>query len=145
PHHAGQSGPYPPDTDAVHPAKPYLLTLTASANATSSPVRITWSATDNDSGIAGYEVRVDAGAFFSVGMATSVLLNLTDGSHVVQVKALDVAGQSTIGTLSIQVLSASREPFGSLFLVVGALVGGAVAIVAFRVWRGRRGPNPKSR
>src|SRR5207247_10814229 len=69
----------------------------------------------------------------------------TDGSHVVQVKALDVAGQSTIGTLSIQVLSASGEPFGSLFLVVGALVGSAVALVAFRVWRGRRGPNTKSR
>jgi len=64
---------------------------------------------------------------------------------VVHVKALDVAGQSTIGTLSIQVLSASGAPFGSLFLVVGALVGGAVAIVAFRVWRGRRGPNTKSR
>src|SRR5438309_9921813 len=142
---AGNQGPIVRDSVDVQASKPYFLSLTASANATSSPVRITWSATDNDSGIAGYEVRVDAGAFFSVGMATSVLLNLTDGSHVVQVKALDGAGQSTIGTLSVQVLSASSAPFGSLFLVVGALVGGAVAIVAFRVWRGRRGPNTKSR
>ena len=142
---AGNRGPIVADSVDVQASKPYFLSLTGSANATSSPVRITWSAADNDSGIAGYEVRVDDGAFFSVGMATSVLLNLTDGSHVVHVKALDVAGQSTIGTLSIQVLSASGAPFGSLFLVVGALVGGAVAIVAFRVWRGRRGPNTKSR
>jgi len=142
---AGNRGPIVRDSVDVQASKPYFLSLTGSANATSSPVRIIWSAADNDSGIAGYEVRVDDGAFFSVGMATSVLLNLTDGSHVVHVKALDVAGQSTIGTLSIQVLSASGEPFGSLFLVVGALVGGAVAIVAFRVWRGRRGPNTKSR
>ena len=78
-------------------------------------------------------------------MATAVLLNLTDGSHVIEVKALDGAGRSTIGTLSVQVLSASGASFGSLFLIVGALVGGAVAVVVFRVWRGRRDPNTKSR
>ncbi len=142
---AGNRGPIVRDSVDVEASKPYFLSLSGSANATSSPVRITWSAADNDSGIAGYEIRVDGGAFFSVGMATSILLNLTDGSHMVQVKALDGAGQSTIGTLSVQILSASAAPFGSLFLVVGALVGGAVAVVAFRMWRGRRGPNTKSR
>ncbi len=142
---AGNQGPTVRDSVDVEASKPYFLSLTAAANATSSPVRVTWSAADNDSGIAGYEVRVDDGAFFSVGMATSVLLNLSDGSHVIQVKALDGAGQSTIGTLSVQVLSASGAPFGSLFLVVGALVGGALAVVSFRVWRTRRGSNDKSR
>jgi hypothetical protein len=142
---AGNRGPIVRDSVDVEASKPYFLSLSGSANATSSPVRITWSAADNDSGIAGYEVRVDGGAFFSVGMATSVLLNLTDGSHMVQVKALDGAGQSTIGTLSVRVLSTSGAPFGSLFLVVGALVGGAIAVVAFRVWLGRRGPNEKAR
>src|SRR5205823_13437641 len=77
---AGNRGPIVADSVDVQASKPYFLSLPGSANATSSPVRITWSAADNDSGIAGYEVRVDAGAFFSVGMATSVLLNLTDGS-----------------------------------------------------------------
>ena len=140
---AGNRGPVVRESVDVEASKPYFLFLTGSGNASLSPFRITWSAADNDSGIAGYEVRVDDGPFVSVGTATSILLNLTDGAHMIQVKALDWAGQSTIRSLSVHVLSVSGAPFGSLFVVVGLLVGGALAVVAFRIWRTRRGPKEK--
>src|SRR6267378_66797 len=140
---AGNRGPVVHESVNVEASQPYFLSLTGSSNASLSPFRIMWSAADNDSGIAGYEVRVDDGSFVSVGTATSILLNLTDGSHTIQVKALDWAGQSAIRSLSVRVLSVSGAPFGSLFVVVGLLVGGALAVVAFRVWRTRRGPKDK--
>src|SRR5207245_10071100 len=86
---AGNRGPIARDSVDVEASKPYFLPLSGPAHAPSSPVRFTWSAADNDSGIAGYEVRVDDGAFFSVGMATSVLLKLTAGSQGVHVQFVE--------------------------------------------------------
>jgi len=139
---AGNRGRVVRDSVHVETSKPYFLSL--SGNASASTVRIIWSAADNDSGISGYEVRVDDGPFASVGTATSVMLNLSNGAHVIQVKALDRAGQSTIGTLSVQVLSASGGPFGSLFILVGPLAVGTLSAIAFHVWRTLRRRQEKS-
>src|SRR5438445_13072571 len=53
---AGNRGPIARDSVDVEASKPYFLSLTGSANATSSPVRITTTATDTASGIDGYAV-----------------------------------------------------------------------------------------
>src|SRR2546430_758855 len=64
---AGNQGRIVRDSVNVEGSKPYFLSLSGSADATSSTARMTWSAAENDPGIAGFEVRVDGGAFFSVG------------------------------------------------------------------------------
>jgi len=121
---------------------PAFLSLTSSGNATGSRVLISWEAADNDSGIAGYEVRVDNGPFTSLGGVTAVLLDLSEGTHVVQVRATDRAGLSTTRSLSIRVLTATTPSGGPglpAFILPIALVGAGLAGAAFAVWRIRNG------
>jgi len=130
-------------TFKIDQAGPAFLSLTSSGNATGSPVLISWEATDNDSGIAGYEVRVDNGPFTSLGGVTAVLLNLSEGSHVVQVRATDRAGVSTTRSISIHMLTATKPSGGPglpAFLIPMVLVGAGVAAAAFALWgiRNRR-------
>src|SRR5205823_3035753 len=79
---------------------PYFQSLSPSGGTDVSPVRITWDAADTDSGIAGYEIRIDGGSFSAIGTAREIFLNLSDGRHVIEVKAVDRAGRSTTETLS---------------------------------------------
>jgi hypothetical protein len=87
---------------------PYFRSLSPSSEPDVSPVRITWDAADTDSGIAGYEIRVDGGSFSAIGTAREILLNLSEGRHVIEVKAVDQAGRSTTETLSLRIVSAQR-------------------------------------
>src|SRR5207249_11902421 len=65
-------------TFKIDQAGPAFLSLTSSSHATGSPVLISWEATDNDSGIARYEVRVDNAPFTSLGGPTAALPNPSD-------------------------------------------------------------------
>ncbi|TLZ68302.1 MAG: hypothetical protein E6K12_01905 [Methanobacteriota archaeon] len=141
---AGNRGPNVRDSVSVETSGPYFISLSGSADGTALRFRIIWSAADNDSGIARYELRLDDGPFVSQGTATSAMLNLTVGPHEIQVKAFDRAGQSTVRSLSIQVLSATGIPFGSLLVLVAPLLIGTVAAFAFLAWRIRRHRKEKS-
>src|SRR3989475_311078 len=141
---AGNRGPNVRDSVSVETSVPYFLSLSGSADGTALRFRIVWSAADNDSGIAGYELRVDDGPFVSLGTATSAMLDLTVGPHEIQVKALDRAGQSTVRSLSIQVLSATGGLFSSLFILVAPLLIGTIAAYAFLASRIRRHRREKS-
>ena len=81
---------------------------------------------------------MDNGPFTSLGGVTAVLLDLSEGSHVVQVRATDRAGLSTTRSLSIRVLTATT-PSGGLgfpaFIIPIVLIGAGLAGAAFAVWR----------
>jgi len=81
--------------DTTLPTTPSNITRT-SADADSTPT-FTWdAASDATSGIASYQVRIDSGDFSDVGNVTTFTVAdddaLADGSHTLEVKAVDSAG-----------------------------------------------------
>jgi hypothetical protein len=83
------SGPdtTPPTITITYPAD--------GATVTSSIVTVTWTGSDSGSGISYYETRMDSGSWNNVGTSTSyTYTGLADGSHTVDVRAWDVAGNS---------------------------------------------------
>jgi len=72
-----------------------LLNPTNNTYINTSAVVIEWSASDNLSGIYGYEVRIDYGNWTDVGDNTSyVLVGLSQGSYRVFIRGYDKAGNS---------------------------------------------------
>ena len=66
-------------------------------------VTITWSGDDNI-GIDHYEVRIDDGSWIDVGSSTSyTFTGLSEGSHVVDVKVIDRAGNIDMDSVSFTV------------------------------------------
>jgi hypothetical protein len=131
------------NTEAVHrialdidASGPTFTSLTAAGNETGSTVRIAWEAADDESGIAGYEVRVDGGPFTAVGGETEVLLHLAEGSHVVEVRATNRAGLSTTRSVSVEVLTTHASAPGlPTFVLPIVILGAALPAAAFAVWR----------
>ncbi len=67
-------------------------------------VNITWTGSDANSGIDHYEIRIDSSSWKDVGTATSYqFTGLNDGSHTVDVKAVDKAGNEMIDSVSFVV------------------------------------------
>jgi len=65
-------------------------------------VDISYSATDNESGIDHYEVRLDGGDWIDKGTTTShTFSNLTEGEHWIYVKAVDKTGNDKIAKVRI--------------------------------------------
>src|SRR5439155_126981 len=88
---------------------------------------VTLTASDPGSGVASTAYRLDGGTWIAYAGPFSISRG---GRHILEFASVDKAG--------------NRGPIAR-DSVDGALVGGAVAVVAFRVWRGRRGPNTESR
>ncbi|MCR8471195.1 MAG: Ig-like domain-containing protein, partial [Crenarchaeota archaeon] len=64
-------------------------------------VTVKWRATDNGSGISHYEIRIDGGQWIYVGTSTSyTFTNLAEGKHIVEVKAVDNVGFSSVATVT---------------------------------------------
>ena len=77
--------------DTVSPSLQILLPENESILA-SSTVNVSWSASDETSGIAYFNVSIDGGAWVSTHETYYVFSGLADGSHVVVVRAVDEAG-----------------------------------------------------
>ncbi|MBD3192121.1 MAG: S8 family serine peptidase [Candidatus Heimdallarchaeota archaeon] len=74
------------------------------ATLTSSDVTVTWSGSDSGSGIDYYETRIDSGSWINKGTSTShTFTGLADGSHTVDVRAWDVAGNSATDMVTFTV------------------------------------------
>lgn len=70
----------------------------------SSDLVTEWSGSD-DSGIDHYEIQLDDGAWISVGKNTSYLLtDLSNGSHTINVKAIDNADNQKVVTIQFVVI-----------------------------------------
>jgi YVTN family beta-propeller protein len=99
-------------------------------------VTVSWTGTDNASGISGYEVSVDGGARQSVGRNTSFTTSLPDGAHTITVWAIDAVGNTVSHSLTFLVDTNVFSPNGPY---AGAptygLILAAVATTGFVLWR----------
>jgi predicted phage tail protein len=118
--------------DATAPTTPANVART-SPEADDTPT-FTWdAATDVTSGVDHYLVRIDSGEFVEIGDVTTFTVEndaaLTGGSHVFEVKAVDVAGNvGKAGSIAFQIAGPSSWAM-ILGIVAGVVV--AVAIAAF--------------
>jgi ABC-type transport system substrate-binding protein len=70
----------------------------------SSLVTVTWTASDETSGTSHFEIRLDDGSWIDVGMNTSYMFTgVSVGIHVVEVKAYDQAGLSSVDSVGFKV------------------------------------------
>jgi hypothetical protein len=66
------------------------------STAGSATVDVAWTGEDVASGIAGYEVMLDGGAWVAIGLGTEhSFIDVADGNHTVHVKAIDNAGHES--------------------------------------------------
>jgi hypothetical protein len=126
----------------VDTTPPVLANLLPSGSFTTREVVVSWSGSDSVSGIAEYRVSVDGGTFQSVGTATSLTINVTDGDHTIVVAASDVAGNTAQATTRIHVDTNPLSFFGPyagvplVALLVFAVI--VVLVLVMLLWR-RRG------
>jgi len=115
-----------------------------SGTVTSSPVFISWTASDATSGIDHFEVSVDGGPFEPLGGHASLIAGLADGAHTVQVKAVDRAGHNVTATIQFAVdtnifsFTGPHAGAPTVALTLAALA--AVFVAWWRRWRGREPP-----
>src|SRR5438093_1462718 len=110
---------------------------------TTGSVTMSWSGNDNTSGISRYEVSVDGGARQGVGMNTSFIVSLPDGSHTITVWAVDAAGNNVSRFVTFRVDTNTFSPSGpyASVLTYGIIVT-AAAVAGLFLWRRRRRASP---
>ena len=106
-----------------------------------SEVTLTWTGSDAVSGIASYQIRADGGPFDYVGAIPRATIVLADGTHTIEVRAMDFAGNTVIATGTVRVDTNIFSPSGPFLgiptyaIVVVAILA---VIVAIRRRRGKR-------
>src|SRR5437773_863417 len=110
---------------------------------TTGSVTMSWSGHDNTSGISRYEVSVDGGARQGVGVNTSFIVSLPDGSHTITVWAVDAAGNNVSRFVTFRVDTNTFSPSGPYAkgLTYGIIVT-AAAVAGLFLWRRRRRASP---
>jgi len=137
----------------VEPAKSTLIDLDRSppdvhisapaGTVTTSDVTVRWQGADSTSGIGQYELSIDGGPKTPVGMERTANLTLADGSHTVQIRAIDMAGNSAVFETTFVVDTnpfSLAGPFHGLPTIVVILVPVIVAALALWFRRRRRLP-----
>jgi hypothetical protein len=101
----------------------------------SSSVTVAWTGSAT-SGIRGYQIRVDGRSFTSVGTNTTYAFNgLTDGTHTVDVEALDNAGNQRVLSVTFTVNTGFMARVSILAIVVIIGLGAGMYLL-----RSRKGP-----
>lgn len=87
------------------------------ANLEVSDVTVSWSGSDDDSGIDYFAIRIDSGSYVNKGTSTShSYTGLADGSHTVDVVAYDNAGNSASDSVSFDIdTSGGTGPIEHIF------------------------------
>ena len=126
---------------------PRFLSLSPRGILHSASVRLAWEAEDDASGIAGYEVSVDGGAFQSVGDNTSLGVSLADGGHAVRIRALDAAGNTGEATYDFRVDTFALSltgPQGTLLLLVVFGINVVIVLAIYARIRWKRPQRPRA-
>ncbi len=89
-------------SDTTPPSVPTNL---ASPSQTQTTIDLTWTASTDNVGVTGYDIRVDGGSPISVGAVTShTLTGLTAGtSYAIDIRAKDAAGNNSAYSSAINV------------------------------------------
>ncbi|MGQ9691199.1 MAG: Ig-like domain-containing protein [Thermoproteota archaeon] len=100
----------------------------------SSSVVITWTGSDALSGIHHYEIKLDAGSWINVETnTTKTYTGLNDGSHTIDIKAFDQAGNTKEETISFIINTSPL--FGPGYLeetvIAATIIIIAIGIVAY--------------
>jgi len=100
----------------------------------SSSVLITWTGSDALSGINHYEIKLDAGSWVNVETdTTKTYTGLNDGSHTIDIKAFDQAGNTKEETISFIINTSPL--FGPGYLeetvITATIIIIAIGIVAY--------------
>jgi hypothetical protein len=78
-------------SDNTGPIVTFISPTNGSASA--SDVDVSWIGADAGAGVNNYEVRIDAESYVNEGLSTNhTFLNVTEGNHEVQIKAIDKLG-----------------------------------------------------
>jgi hypothetical protein len=119
---------------------PIITGLSPTGRVTNPNAAVSWTGSDDVSGIARYEVRIDGGAPRLIGTVQSYSQFWNSTSHTVQVKAVDKAGHESVAATSFTV---EPEIFGSgglLQILPAALpvVALALLVASYVLLRSRR-------
>lgn len=106
----------------------------------SSSVTVTWTGSAT-SGIRGYQIRLDGRSFTSIGTNTTYTFNgLSDGTHTVDVKAIDNAGNQRILSVTFTVNTSFMAKASILAVVVIVGLGAGMYLL-----RSKKGPKQQGR
>ena len=136
--------------EEANPPTVSIISPSNGAEVTTCNVTVEWNGSD-DTGIDHFEVRLDGGSWINVGTNTSyTFTDLSEGSHTVEVRAFDEAGNTATATVTftVKTLAPIVAVMASLALMqqgVSPLVyvgGGAAMVIAVAVgvalWLRRR-------
>ena len=108
---------------------PELSALSLPGRSVDSSVLVGWSGSDATSGLMRYDIQVDGAPWQSLGLSTNATLTLSDGDHLVRVRALDWAGNVKEASSRIRVDTnafsfegpLNGAPTIAIFVAVGAI------------------------
>ncbi|HLQ42135.1 MAG TPA: hypothetical protein VK189_04710 [Thermoplasmata archaeon] len=138
----------PVTVDTVKPTV-HFVSPNPDTTFTSSRVLVGWEADGTGSRIAGYRLRLDHDdpINLSADQTSYLLANVRDGDHVVEITAIDGAGNPATATLVFRVdtnVFSLSGPIGAWLDV--ALIVAAIGVAAFlsarQIRRRKKGPGP---
>lgn len=112
----------------------------------SSTVEMRWNASDATSGLAGFSLSIDGAPFISLGTNSSYLVSVSDGTHVVVVRARDLAGNEADAEFRFRadtnVFSLTGPQAGAPTYVILVLGIGVLLLVTWRLGGGGKEAGP---
>jgi len=114
-----------PDPDIIAPELSIIYPINQSTILTSN-LTVTWSGSDNDSGLLGYYIRIDSGDWIDVNTTTYYSFeDLIDGVHIIEVKAVDNELNEKICLISFTILTTTptiESPGFTILLAISVLL-----------------------
>jgi len=118
------------DTITLDMTEPTILITSPSPNyeVKSSTVAVIWTGSDEPSGISYYQIRLDGGSWISTETNTThTFTELGDGSHTIDIKAIDIAGNAKQETVDFIVNTSPL--FGPGYMEEIAIAATVITIV----------------
>jgi parallel beta-helix repeat protein len=137
-------------TLTVDDTPPTMVFITQAGHVfTKKEAFINWSCSDNMTGVGLMEYSLDGGSFIKVMNESITLLNLTDGTHTIKLRATDGAGNIATENLTFKVDTNILSPSGPmgalpLILIIAAIAAVIVAIVLVMRWKKKIAPIAQS-
>jgi hypothetical protein len=134
----GAAGHYKVNMDTAFPFA-HISAPAEGQTVGSSDVTVSWSGSDEVSGIDHYEIKLDSGDWINKGTSTSHAFNgVSDGSHIVYVKVMDKAGNPMDYPRNFAVVTIGAPIPLWLILTIALVVVGVTVIATLVAWRKRR-------